>query len=1366
MRSGCSDHHKRMWKVSAVFLCLISVLVFCISFSSAEQASKQPVLRNMVRRLKNMPAADARKMLQQLNIGRDINLLPHNALIVTSESSADLLKASSLLKIADSDQPYTVATILSAPNPQDLPGNDIIEKMLGDVSIGTFLEPPSKTKKPKIILDIHNFDLIAIAPKEMIIPIRAAFKRFQIVPEEVAQPQPEEPSEEPVPAVDKEKKPEPKKPEVEIPIDELIKVLEEPAGAIAPQPEDIQPARPQPPIEPVDQKAPEAIPEEVTPEPAVEEEKDFFSDELFRSLAEAEEEAPEPIITPPTPQPEVIPEPAKPEPAPEPDVTPKPEVIPEPVEPEPEPVPEPVIPTPEPQPEPEEGSAQDELLKALKLLTAKQQPAEPTEETPPPADTAEEPPAKPSEPKPAAARPKKKPPREPEKEAPKAQVELETEIDFTPPPKKQPEQYIPILDGKTGHVDLPGSEEELELTISLPEKVTILELIELIGKQLRLNYVYNPSQIRGDFMLKIHDGKIKVRDMYDLLENVLRTKGFIMVRHGNLVNIITAAEALKYDPAIRDVTKSIQPGDTMVTTVIRLKHTDTATVQNMLQAMQLGTSFQAIPETKTLMVTGYAYRMKRIEELVKMIDVDISGEPRIFKTRQIEFLIASDMAAKVSTLAKQIGTFSVTVSVASSSPRPTPAKGQTAAQRRAAAAKLKAAQNKSRTLAASKAAVTEGIYLDTDDRTNRIIMIGIRKDIEIANKLIDTLDVPQQGLKFIKEYVMEHVEPTVVIDTLNLLGVATATKVSGSKAPTTRVSSGGSTGGGQPQIAILEGSNTILVNATAEQHAAIVMIIDYVDVEREDFRTTQQYEIQYVGADEVLDVLGEMGIIGGSKKTSLRGTSSQRPRTSSTAAKSKSASTGTISSNQPSPEDEPLISILPATNSLLVNATPDQHKQIATIIAFVDAELDETVNPYIVYALENQKPDELADTLISLIEKTITTKSTGKDGKVETRKIPQTGANNEDITIIPDMPTNSLIVAANKKNQNLISSLIAKLDVYRPQVLLDVTLVEITKDKEFSFDLQTVGRRGGFERGGGFDAITSPFTTPLASDKWGKGILEGMFDGETFTGFYSDSNIQALLDTVDKKGYGRVLARPSILVRDNQEGTINTTETIYIAEEKSNVVSSSTGPATTTTDISFKSYESGITLSITPQVASAELLQLHIELTRTDFRDRDDKTVTINSRTIPKPLDTIKSDITTDATIPNGATIIIGGIEKIAQNKNVSKIPILGDIPLIGVLFRGIGEADIQSRLYVFVKAHIIKPSDALTGYSDIERISRKKRQAYEEFEAKFQGLESIPGIKPNPIPPETILEDDEYLQELIDRANEADKVEMNIELN
>ena len=252
----------------------------------------------------------------------------------------------------------------------------------------------------------------------------------------------------------------------------------------------------------------------------------------------------------------------------------------------------------------------------------------------------------------------------------------------------------------------------------------------------------------------------------------------------------------------------------------------------------------------------------------------------------------------------------------------------------------------------------------------------------------------------------------------------------------------------------------------------------------------------------------------------------------------------------------------------------------------------------------------------------------------------------------------------------------------------------------------------------------------------------------TGTAFYADNHIQAVLDIMDDKQYGRVLARPSLLVWDNEEGIIKSDKVIYVGKEKSSTISGEGGNLSTTSDVTFDSYDSGITLTIVPHITSKTLLQLDIQLDRKDFV-AGDSSVSIGTKTVPKPLDTVSSNVTTKAVVPNGATIILGGIETVNQSKAITKVPILGDIPLVGALFRGANETDDQSKLYVFVKAHIIQPGDELTGQSDIERISMKKRQSFEEAEAKFQELRGTPGVEQTPLDPVKILEDDEYIKEL-----------------
>jgi type II secretory pathway component GspD/PulD (secretin) len=117
---------------------------------------------------------------------------------------------------------------------------------------------------------------------------------------------------------------------------------------------------------------------------------------------------------------------------------------------------------------------------------------------------------------------------------------------------------------------------------------------------------------------------------------------------------------------------------------------------------------------------------------------------------------------------------------------------------------------------------------------------------------------------------------------------------------------------------------------------------------------------------------------------------------------------------------EPQVVVVEPTNSLLVNATAEQHVQIATIISYVDSEMQEEEIPYKIYPLENQSPEHLATILEPLVQETVL----DKEGKIE-----QVVKKQEDqITIVPDPNTFSLIVYASKKNQVWIGDLIERLD--------------------------------------------------------------------------------------------------------------------------------------------------------------------------------------------------------------------------------------------------------------------------------------------------------------------------------------------------
>ncbi len=745
------------------------------------------------------------------------------------------------------------------------------------------------------------------------------------------------------------------------------------------------------------------------------------------------------------------------------------------------------------------------------------------------------------------------------------------------------------------------------LKLNLPEKLEITDLLGLVGEYVGLDFMYDPTQIKGDVTLKLHGklrGDLRVKDLYTLLESALKFKGFVMARKGNLVTIVPAAQSLDIDPVLlADDRGKVEQGDVIVTRVFQLSFIDTASAQNFLTAMKLATTVTPIAESGTLVVTGYAYRMPRIEELLEIIDRP--GEPKQFRFKQLKFTMAKTLASKVKTLAEQLGTVSVTIT-APKAPAPT-----RRTPRRAPA----------RPATPTPTPTKPTVYLDADERTNRILMIGLAEQLDVVDTLIDSLDVEQQDMRNLKLYKIEHVD-----------------------------------------------------------------------------------------AEEARKKLGELGIIGGD------GQAITPSRITTPAKRGNPATAGQTSGTAEGLVEEPQVVVIEMTNSLLVNATDEQHAQVRQILAYVDSRTEKEEIPYKVYPLENQNPEDLATVLNQLIQETVK----DKEGKIQ-QVVKKT---EEEITIIPDESTFSLIVYASKKNQEWIASLIKQLDKRRPQVLIDVALVEITREEIFEYDLNLIANARDSVTGNIEVTGTLPNKTGLHRNNleagWNLNAASALIQG-----FYSVDKIQALLTAMDKKGYGRILAQPKVLVNDNEEGLINTTEKTYVEESTTSYTSEGV-PLTTT---KWTEYPAKIELSITPNISEGDLLRLEINMTREDFEKKTDA-----------PPDYTTSNINTIVTVPDGSTIILGGLTKLKQTKGGSKVPLLGDIPIVGGLFRTVANSDDSSKLYVFVKANILRP-DETVGLAQLQKISNENRTAFEKAEQKFQEYEDWPGIKPKPIEPLRVLE-------------------------
>jgi len=802
---------------------------------------------------------------------------------------------------------------------------------------------------------------------------------------------------------------------------------------------------------------------------------------------------------------------------------------------------------------------------------------------------------------------------------------------------------------------IPNGDDVLQLV--LPETLTITEFLGFVGKHLNLNYLYDPTKVKGDITIKRNgrlQGPIKLKDLYPLLESVLQFHGFAMTRRGDLVTIVPAAEAQNIDPDFYPDAKGIDMGDAVITRVFELQHIDTTNAKNLLDGMRLVTEVRPIPETKTLIVTAFAYRMPRIEALLKLVDKP--GERKRFRFRQLRYTMAQTLTPKIQALAEQLGTISITIAAAAPAPyKPSPRKpGETtvvynrriATEKRLADQRAVATRRPTPQTAKPVEPAKPTVYLDFDERTSRILMIGLDEQLDEVEKLIDTLDVAQQ-----------------------------------------------------------------------------------------DLRTLKLYKIEYVDAEEARRKLEELGIITPRQTTgypySSRITGSAKPLTQT----ARPATTRTPTTRAPmygeaaeTLEGEPQVVVVEPTNSLLVNATAEQHVQIAKILHYVDSEMQEDEIPYKVYPLENQSPDHLKEILMPLVEEIVL----DKEGKIESVIRKQ----DEQIEIVADPNTFSLIVYASKKNQDWIASLIEKLDQRRPQVLIDVTLVEISKADAFDYDLNLIQSFPDLVATSGLTGAIMPGVgegVSLVSKLLESGrnrFIDFQSNGGAGTGFYGDRHINALLTAMQTKDYGRVLAKPKILVNDNEPGMIRTGDTTYVAKQTGTIIQGATA-GTVQTSLDYDPYPAGITLTITPHISRGNFLRLDINLERTDF----------GTITGEKPPDTTESNIETTVTVPDRSTIILGGMLKLNQSKGGTKVPILGDIPLLGGLFRSTSNSDLQRNLYVFVKAEIIRPDEEGFVGDDLARISDRNREAFEKREIEFQEYHDWPGIKPKAMRPLKVLD-------------------------
>lgn len=409
------------------------------------------------------------------------------------------------------------------------------------------------------------------------------------------------------------------------------------------------------------------------------------------------------------------------------------------------------------------------------------------------------------------------------------------------------------------------------------------------------------------------------------------------------------------------------------------------------------------------------------------------------------------------------------------------------------------------------------------------------------------------------------------------------------------------------------------------------------------------------------------------------------------------------------------------TNKLMLLGDNSFIAHARRLIAEIDVKSDINHNRsgIHVYYLEHAEAEPLAETLNRIV--------TGSSKGSTNNKDDERKAVFGEVLVTADKPTNALIVNATSKDYDNIQSLIRQLDIKRKQVYVEALILEVSMDAALDLGV-TLG--GAIETGSDSVLVGSTnsdsgitdgagYASSVLSDAVSGIMLGGLFNPITTTVNGEELTIPALSALIDLSQTDKnvnLLSAPRLLTSDNEEAEI-------IVGQNVPVISSSSTDDSGDTVYSIDRQDAALTLRFTPQITEGDQVRLEIyqEITAvTDsVGDLDSVGPTFTKRLVSNSI-----------VAEDGKTVVLGGLFQTEVTKSVTKVPLLGDIPILGNLFKSTSDEEDKTSLLIFITPKIIRDSD------DMARVTRQSRINMESFKQEhgqdvlLEQIEEFEGIE------------------------------------
>ncbi len=412
------------------------------------------------------------------------------------------------------------------------------------------------------------------------------------------------------------------------------------------------------------------------------------------------------------------------------------------------------------------------------------------------------------------------------------------------------------------------------------------------------------------------------------------------------------------------------------------------------------------------------------------------------------------------------------------------------------------------------------------------------------------------------------------------------------------------------------------------------------------------------------------------------------------------------------------------TNSVLVNGDEIERARIDKLIAYLDTPLEQSGNVKVIY-LEYAQAVELAEVLTRVMQNI---------SRLDTTDTKKARTSKNTSTIEADEGTNSLIITADTDEMAALEAVIHRLDIRRAQVLVEAIIVEMEVIDGQDLGLQWLFADDSGAYGSNINAgdtrarnIAGALLPPKNDDgSTGNPDLGDLAGALASTpgfslgwGTISDNlSMTVILNALEEQKNANILSTPSLLTLDNQEAFITVGQNVpFVTGSFTNTGSGGDGAQNPFQTIQRENV--GITLRVTPHINEGDSVVLDIEQEVSSLSGLS---------VVASDLITNERKIQTKVLAADRRMVVLGGLIKEDVQDSTQKVPFLGDIPLLGRLFRSDAVKSTKTNLLIFIRPTIIRDNEQLEGATaDKYRYIREQQQLRVEKGLMFLPDEEIP---------------------------------------